>query len=259
MEKMIDGIQFDISGYFAHFRKFYSNSSSLTYDFPPRTVIVGIIGAVLGLDKPSFPDIGISVRIISPTRKIMQKINYINTKELCESKKEKEMKKYRGQEPPKRYTQIPLEILLPEGDKIRYRIYIWKADVTIEQLKHPVYPISMGLSNFLAEINNVKSVKLEKVNSNRDVLIHSAVNTDYIDSLDFEYEKNRYGSDIMPVLLDKNRNLVLPGKYVYEVSGKPMKCILNVPYYKVYEANTNNSDLRYNGTNIVPFIVKDKT
>ena len=45
---------FDIKGPMAHFRKFYTNSSSLSYLFPPRTVVAGIIAGILGLPSERF-------------------------------------------------------------------------------------------------------------------------------------------------------------------------------------------------------------
>lgn len=40
---------FDIKGPMAHFRKFYTNSSSLSYLVPPKTVVAGLIAGLLGL------------------------------------------------------------------------------------------------------------------------------------------------------------------------------------------------------------------
>ncbi len=48
---------FDLYGKFAHFRKFYTNSSSLTYLIPPRTTIEGIIAALLGYERDSYYDV----------------------------------------------------------------------------------------------------------------------------------------------------------------------------------------------------------
>ena len=47
-------INFRLSGRFAHFLRAEASASALTYPVPPRTVILGILGAVLGLpkDKP---------------------------------------------------------------------------------------------------------------------------------------------------------------------------------------------------------------
>lgn len=47
-------IIFDIMGRNAHFRKFYTNSSSLSYLVPPRTVIAGLIAGLLGLPSERF-------------------------------------------------------------------------------------------------------------------------------------------------------------------------------------------------------------
>ena len=50
----MDLLVFDISGKFAHFRKYYTNSSSLTYLVPPRTSIYGLIAGILGLERDSY-------------------------------------------------------------------------------------------------------------------------------------------------------------------------------------------------------------
>lgn len=47
-------IKFQLKGRFAHFLRAEASASALSYPVPPRTVILGILGAVLGLpkDKP---------------------------------------------------------------------------------------------------------------------------------------------------------------------------------------------------------------
>ena len=44
-------INFQLKGRFAHFLRAEASASALSYPVPPRTVILGIIGAVLGLSK----------------------------------------------------------------------------------------------------------------------------------------------------------------------------------------------------------------
>jgi CRISPR-associated protein Cas5h len=44
-------INFQLSGRFAHFLRAESSASCLSYPVPPRTVIMGILGAVLGIPK----------------------------------------------------------------------------------------------------------------------------------------------------------------------------------------------------------------
>lgn len=46
-------ISFQLSGRFAHFLRAEAGASALSYPIPPRTVILGLIGAVLGLAKDS--------------------------------------------------------------------------------------------------------------------------------------------------------------------------------------------------------------
>jgi len=42
---------------YGHFRKPYSNVSSLTYPFPPRPALAGLLGAVLGVEKDKVPEV----------------------------------------------------------------------------------------------------------------------------------------------------------------------------------------------------------
>jgi len=44
-------INFQLKGRFAHFLKAEASASALSYPIPPRTVLLGIMGAVLGLSK----------------------------------------------------------------------------------------------------------------------------------------------------------------------------------------------------------------
>jgi CRISPR-associated protein Cas5h len=63
-------LQFDIYGRLAHFRKFYSNVTSLSYYFPPRNTIIGMIGSILGMQRDSYYGIlsdnklGVAIRIL---------------------------------------------------------------------------------------------------------------------------------------------------------------------------------------------------
>jgi len=44
-------INFRLSGRFAHFLRAEASASALSYPVPPRTVIIGILGAILGISK----------------------------------------------------------------------------------------------------------------------------------------------------------------------------------------------------------------
>lgn len=77
---------FDLVEKFAHFRKYYTNSSSLTYSIPPRTTISGIIAADMGYERDSYYEIFnsenayIAVKKLGRNKKIIQTVNYILAK-----------------------------------------------------------------------------------------------------------------------------------------------------------------------------------
>ncbi|NCC37562.1 MAG: CRISPR-associated protein Cas5 [Chloroflexia bacterium] len=50
-QRTMDGIVFQYSGRFAHFLRAEANVSAPSYPVPPRTVLLGLLGAVLGLPK----------------------------------------------------------------------------------------------------------------------------------------------------------------------------------------------------------------
>ena len=47
---------FELFGDYAQFRKFFTNMSPLSFSIPPRTVLSGIVGAILGIDKQVNPE-----------------------------------------------------------------------------------------------------------------------------------------------------------------------------------------------------------
>ena len=143
---------FDIMGPFAHFRKYYTNASSLSYGIPPRTVIAGIIAGILGIERDNYYDIfavhntKIAVSLRSGFRRMMQKINYYNIE-----MKNKSL----------RY-QVPVEILVPQDKdgEVKYRIYFYNEtylDSLYQRLRDKRYFFNpyLGLSEFLADIDLV--------------------------------------------------------------------------------------------------------
>jgi CRISPR-associated protein Cas5h len=53
--KQIDRLlAFTLCGRFAHFRKFYTNASSLSYLVPPRTVIMGVLASILMIPRDRY-------------------------------------------------------------------------------------------------------------------------------------------------------------------------------------------------------------
>ncbi|MFY9447326.1 MAG: CRISPR-associated protein Cas5 [Dethiobacteria bacterium] len=142
---------FDLTGPMAHFRKYYTNSSSLTYGFPPRTVLMGIVAAILGMERDSYYGIldrgrfGVAVKV--PGRRLMQTVNYTRTK-----KEDLGVIKRGGLVPG---TQVPLELLMPEAahPRLRFRVFFSHPDgellaETVQRLRErrSYYPLYLGLT-----------------------------------------------------------------------------------------------------------------
>jgi len=72
------GFQFKIDGDWGHFKRPETNNNPLTHDFITKTALIGLIGAVLGIErkemKPLFPqlseDLLYSVQLLKPVKKI---------------------------------------------------------------------------------------------------------------------------------------------------------------------------------------------
>jgi len=87
MEQNIQKIVvFRLRGKFAHFRKFYTNASSLSYLIPPRTTLMGMIASVLEIQRDKyydfFNDNGLQISVSIPEkltiRKQTQSINNLH-------------------------------------------------------------------------------------------------------------------------------------------------------------------------------------
>lgn len=196
---------FDLIGPMAHFRNIETNSTSLSYSFPPPTTIRGIIAAILGLERDSYYEIlsdeksFVVVQCKSIIRKSIQTLNYQTYKKEA-------------------ITQIPLEIIIPQNkdEEIIYRVFIALEDKTLQsELEQLVsnhntrYPISFGLASFLCSTQYVGKFKITKVPTDQQRELQLTILTldanileviDWGSNAKLFYEKVRknYGKDREP-------------------------------------------------------------
>ena len=238
---------FEISGYMAHFRKFYSNSSSLTYSFPPRTVITGILAGILGRERDSYYEefstdkCGVGVSIASPIRKISQTVNFIRTKSKAE---------LNGSGGP---TQIPIEILLGEKNKVRYRVYFTHSNEALvgelaERIKHNryIYPPYMGITEFTAELDLIGLLghdEIEKTQPGGKVYLDTVININLLEDRGIVSGAGRLKilKEKMTVEFSSGRDIAGISSYVFEQDGKRLPVRLQTPYYSLkVEEETKN-------------------
>ena len=230
---------FDVKARYAHFRKIYTNSSSLSYSVPPRTTIEGLIAAILGYERDSYYDIfssenlKIAVKKLSSTRKIVQSLNYIKATSIGKIIS------------PDEHTQIPFEILTGENG-VGFRIYVNHTDDEIfhrleELLKeNKVHFIPyLGAAPFNCSINYVGKFKAIEEESNDFIKIETVIRKDLIDD---------NGIDVLNIngvlIKEKMPRDFLPGRvikevkdYLYEENGNAIRVKLKSKYYNINNEN----------------------
>jgi CRISPR-associated protein Cas5h len=218
---------FDLEGTIAHFRKFYTNSSSLSYAFPPRTVIIGLLAGILGYERDTYYDIfssencNIGLSIKKPIRKLIQTVNYIRTKDV------KELTGSGG------HTQIPIEFVLPQvGEKIlKYRIYfLHKKDEILNNLKEKLkkgnveYPPYLGLTECPAKVSLVDDegeISLIRDLHNPMEII-TVIPIDKVENITFQEGYKYMKEDKVPVEFTNERRIKKISSYIYEQNCKPI-------------------------------------
>ena len=166
-------ISFKLSGKFAHFSKFYTNSSSLSYLIPPRTAIAGLLASILKIPRDEYYDLmsednlKISVRIPEGLmiRKQTHSMNNLHSKYY------KLLTTGTGKGDVL-HSQCKLELLLgPPDGQIEYIIYIGSSDEggVISEIFRALksgnmgYGVYLGQRQFKAEISQITDYKSDSI------------------------------------------------------------------------------------------------
>ncbi|MBC7195190.1 MAG: type I-B CRISPR-associated protein Cas5 [Caldisericia bacterium] len=214
---------FDIKGKMAHFRKYYTNSSSLTYFFPPRTTINGLIAGIVGFERDSYYNLFskdnsfVAISIKTKLRKIIQTVNYI----WAEQKSELNLSK-------RQHTQIPLEIVIPNdfNDFVRYRVFFYqKEDEIFNKVIEAVinkkykYPPYLGISEFIGDIEFINLKEPEILKDNK-LTLSSVLNLDYLkNGRLIQKEDKVYIKERMPYDFNYDRKLSEePKDFIVEIN-----------------------------------------
>jgi len=253
MEDVTRLLVFDLKGPVGHFRKFYTNSSSLTYTFPPRTALSGTIAGILGRDRDSYyeefstKNCKIAISIRRPIKKIMQTVNYIRTKDSDGFSSFKGVINHFIQRKILTYP-TPLELVIPQNtkDELIYRVYFFHLDESNMEMLYQklhenryVYPPYLGLSEFLAEVHFIAYINgnmIEMISSNKSVDIKTACCVDLIQELEYENGNTdfQYIEEKMPIEFGSGREIRKIGRIIHERSGLPIKARLNIDCFRIH-------------------------
>lgn len=260
MEHDIDRIiVVDLLGAMAHFRAFYTNSSSLTYSFPPRTVITGILAGIMGRPRDSYYEefsqhacrIALSIR--SPFRKIMNTLNY----SWMKSPRDFVIN-------PGQHLQVQFETVVPgtqlsEWGDLIYRIYIWHSQSHIldelkkrSQERSYVYPPYMGISEFTGEVEFVDEIAgsdIHTVHINDYAEFNTVLNADSITDRGLEFHSEdkplQYMKEFMPLEFKTDRSSKSTGKFIFEKNLRGIRAKLTEPFIRARGENLSFMESGY--------------
>ncbi|HOL21318.1 MAG TPA: type I-B CRISPR-associated protein Cas5b [bacterium] len=213
---------FDVWGDYAHFKKYYTTSSPLTFSLPPRTAVIGLIGAILGYSKEDYLEemikdqAKIAIRILNPVKKVRLSINLINTKDGYWI-------------PVKRSSHEPRTQMIFEFLKDpKFRIYFSHTDSEIyNRLKELleshkcVYTPYLGISELIANYQFVKETEFDEIVSNCNY-VHSVISIDKDVKVEFESGK-RYFKEKIPIEMLKGRIVTEYKEVLFEATGQSIK------------------------------------
>ncbi len=233
--ELFEVISFDITGKIAHFRKYYTNNTALSFSIPPRTSIMGMLAAIRGLKKDSYyelfssENIDIGVAVLTKIKKTIHRINLLKIESISD---------FRGKSG---RTQVPYEVVTGEDIKktmVTYRIFLRRKKMSLfdfEQLKSAIqsrnnqYALSLGAANFNANILNYKEYQaIERCAQDELELFYSAINADDVEEI--KLLKDRKGhiaiveEELMPAdfVANDNRMLQKMNRMLFSLSESPL-------------------------------------
>ncbi len=215
---------FEYSGKMGHFRKFFSTTTSLSYIFPPRTAILGMIGATLGLENYNevIKELGesiVGIKIQNPIRRYLLTENYLMVKSVTE-------KELRGKGT---RTQVRMEIIMPEPPRkeVKYTVFFYNENYLDELFKRIKakrfgFPVYLGISEFLAKLLNPRIINATYVeNPKGRILTDSVVRYDKTRRIvHLEGGARLYREERVPAEMELNRNIKRVTDYLVPVKGK---------------------------------------
>ena len=239
-------IVFDIFGEYGHFRKINTTSSPLTYSIPTRTAIIGLIGAILGIEREvkagMYPkgvvalnelfgaeQASIGVQIMAPIKKTNIGFNLVNTAKSFFNIENR--------------TQVEFELL----KDCEFRIFLLLSDdkyhkeleQRLKAVDHHFTPY-LGLSQFTASVDYKETLSgsWKKLKKLEKVEVGTAVSLSSLDkghSIDFTGKEDfHYITETIPRTLDKDRKATYV-EILVEISGKKERkvCLETDKYFEL--------------------------
>ncbi|MDF1864569.1 MAG: type I-B CRISPR-associated protein Cas5b [Saprospiraceae bacterium] len=233
---------FDIWGRYAHFKKIFATTSALSYAIPSKTVVYGMVGAIVGLDKfdnnylKSFQtgECQIGLQIINPI--VMQRINtnlHPHDKGLIKVNQNRKPTTVE-------YVYQP-----------KYRIYFTHQNQELqsslkEHLENhtAVYTPSLGLANLLADFEFIGEFEGKKSadNSENSVNLNSLVPREGFKNFDLDFSVHNEIIEYSQFSVEMNteREVTKRDDVFFDRNGKPIRAFVKEFYSIQINENQQN-------------------
>jgi CRISPR-associated protein Cas5h len=202
----MEALVFEVFGSLGHFRKFYTTSSALTYPFPPPTVLRGLIGAIIGLEREEYlkhtKDLRFAVQILSPVKTLTISVNFINTK----SKSRRFEPSLRASE--KENEQARTQVIQQLVKNPRYKIFVLGDGNVFETLRERLelrkffYTPVLGTSEHIAEIEYVGAFEVKEL-ENVEGKCYSVCPLELLE--DLRITSIKIGKELIPYRMEEDR------------------------------------------------------
>ncbi len=231
-------VAFSLRGKMAHFRKYYSNSSALSYFVPPRTTICGIVAGLLGYERDTYYDdfsldnFKVAIAMEKPVKKTIQKMNYLMIDTVNDLNGSNEY-----------YSQTPMELVIPENiydGFVGYKIWATHKNREIMQKIEKLffgykesYYKSYGISLALGSAFNIGWVEVEGIIEGQEIkpdsyrVVSSIISTEM--TKEIKTDKMTDGvykilKEELPIEFDYNRRITGRGlkDFLITAAGGPI-------------------------------------
>ncbi len=251
-------ISFDVEGKMAHFRKYYANNTALSFSIPPRTTLMGMIAAILGLSRDSYyedlaPELWeLGVAVCTPIKKTFHRLNLLRV----ESFSNRSLVDIRGGGG---RIQTPFEVVIGlnlRHDFVRYRVFV-RASATDElfislkdklRSRAPTYNLSLGTAQFNAWLSDYcQYEKAVLATSNEVVEMHSAVRSETVIELEFQrdtFDQEHFiEEELLPSSFISNydREVSSMSRVLFSTSHYPIRARLNTQFYCLSKGATTRN------------------
>ncbi|MBD1373493.1 CRISPR-associated protein Cas5 [Hazenella sp. IB182357] len=225
--------KFHLRGKMAHFRRYYSNSSALSYSVPPRTTLIGLIAGLLGYARDSYYDVftpnqcQIAVGIHHAQKKQMQTLSLLMIKKTSD---------LNGSQP--YHSQTPTEMIIPTQIRTGFLDYeVWfhhEDDQLMDKLSQQLHfsygyaskgvSAALGTAQHIGWIENAEVIEGQKVRETMGE-IYSIIPVSNLMELPLAESEHplQLQKEDFPVHFHSDRTIAQKGNFIVNTAATPVK------------------------------------